>query len=375
MHPILAHPSGPGKYAVAWLGVGLALSALASGVVQIPLLSAVVLTLPLIVVFGFVCLATYYVSSALPLKGPAVWRSVLKLISAAILSSSLWLLLGRGWVLLVQAFTTAPPFDRLDVAYNRELPLLFGFGILLFLLASAMHYVFIAFAQSREAETRALRLQVLASDAELRALRSQITPHFLFNSLNSISALTSLDPAGARRMCLLLGDFLRGTLKLSSQERIPLAQELTLIDQFLAIEQVRFGARLRVESTIAPEATDSLIPPLLLQPLVENAVAHGIADLIDGGTVHIAAWIDGQRLCVAIDNPRDVDGSRRAGAGVGLANVRKRLDAAYGSAATCDVQVEPTRFQVQVSLPHTLTSGRLVAEAGSAAESGSEVTA
>ena len=96
----------------------------------------------------------------------------------------------------------------------------------------------------------ALRHQMLAAQAELRALRAQITPHFLFNSLNSISALTSTDPAGARRMCILLGDFLRGTLQVGSLDRIPLSQELALVDQFLQIEQVRFGDRLRVERTV-----------------------------------------------------------------------------------------------------------------------------
>jgi two-component system, LytTR family, sensor histidine kinase AlgZ len=192
---------------------------------------------------------------------------------------------------------------------------------------------------------------MLATEAELRALRSQITPHFLFNSLNSINALTSSDPAGARRMCLLLSDFLRGTLQVSSHDRIPLAQELSLIDQFLAIEQVRFGERLLVARDIDEEASRRLIPPLLLQPLVENAVTHGIADLLEGGTVEIVARAEGDRLLVTVENPRDPEAKRRAGAGLGLSNVRRRLEAAYGRNGDMVVDTAPDRFRVALALP------------------------
>ena len=119
--------------------------------------------------------------------------------------------------------------------------------MLLFLLALAVHYVLIAFEAAREAERRQLELEVLTRDAELRALRAQIDPHFLYNSLNSISALTGSDAPGARRMCLLLGEFLRDTLDVGARQRIPLADELALAERFLSIEQVRFGSRLRVE--------------------------------------------------------------------------------------------------------------------------------
>jgi two-component system sensor histidine kinase AlgZ len=233
----------------------------------------------------------------------------------------------------------------------HQSPLLVSLGVALFLLSSAVHYILIALADSRDAETRALRMQVLATEAELRALRSQITPHFLFNSLNSINALTSSDPAGARRMCLLLSDFLRGTLQVSSHERIPLAQELLLIDQFLAIEQVRFGERLLVERAIDDESFRRLLPPLLLQPLVENAVTHGISNMLEGGTVRIAARAEGGRLIVAIENPRDPEARRRAGAGLGLTNVRRRLEAAYGREATVNVEAAPDRFRVELTMP------------------------
>ena len=124
--------------------------------------------------------------------------------------------------------------------------LLFVVGVLLFWLVAVLLYLLIAFQASRDAETRALELTLLAREAELRALRAQIDPHFLFNSLNSISALTASDAAAARRMCLLLADFLRATLRLGSNSRITLSDEFDLAERFLAIERVRLGPRLVV---------------------------------------------------------------------------------------------------------------------------------
>ena len=165
-----------------------------------------------------------------------------------------------------------PALAPVTVRFRAQTPFLFAVSVMLFLLVLSVHYVVLAFEAFRDAERQQLELKVLTRDAELRALRAQIDPHFLYNSLNSISALTGTDPAAARRMCLLLADFLRTTLRVSTQESITLAEELTLADRFLSIEQVRFGPRLQVERRIDETASQCRIPPLVLQPLLENAV-------------------------------------------------------------------------------------------------------
>jgi two-component system sensor histidine kinase AlgZ len=203
---------------------------------------------------------------------------------------------------------------------------------------------------SRDAERRGLHLQLQAREAELRALRAQIDPHFLFNSLQSISALTTADPGGARRMCLLLADFLRDTLTLGARERIPLAHEVALATRFLAVEQVRFGNRLRVEVATG-DADDCLIPPLLLQPLVENAVTHGIAHLLDGGVVRIDASRGTATLTISVANPSDADRPAGRGTGLGLRNVRERLRSLYGTDAILRTQEADGRFTVRLELP------------------------
>lgn len=348
MHPILAQRGTWLLWAIIWIAIGAALSILMAQLEGLTWWAGLLLIVPITLLYGFICSGSWYLCHIAPLRRSATLRILSVHGFGALISSSLWLQLGEGWAVLLQQL---PWFAGIETRYWHQSPLLVSLGVALFLLSSAVHYILIALADSRDAETRALRMQVLATEAELRALRSQITPHFLFNSLNSINALTSSDPAGARRMCLLLSDFLRGTLQVSSHERIPLAQELLLIDQFLAIEQVRFGERLLVEREIDDDAFRRLLPPLLLQPLVENAVTHGISNMLEGGTVRISARTDGNRLIVAVENPRDPEARRRAGAGLGLTNVRRRLEAAYGREATVNVEAVPDRFRVELGLP------------------------
>jgi LytS/YehU family sensor histidine kinase len=152
-------------------------------------------------------------------------------------------------------------------------------------------------------------------------------------------------------MAVLLADFLRDTVSVGSRERIPLADELRLIERFLAIERVRFGDRLGVDVARDPAAETCAVPPLLLQPLVENAVTHGIAGLIEGGTIAIATRRDGARLAIAIENPCDPARRSSRGAGVGLDNVRRRLAAAFGDDAWLAATEREGRFRVELTLP------------------------
>jgi len=196
-----------------------------------------------------------------------------------------------------------------------------------------------------------MQTSVLARDAELRALRAQINPHFLFNSLNSISALTSIDGARAREMCLLLADFLRLTLGMGEKTAIPFSEELDLLEKFMAIEKVRFGARLRMDEKIDDNAKRCIIPALLLQPLLENAVSHGIAAMADGGMIRLEASVRDGRLSILVENDRDEEAPSRKRSGVGLKNVRSRLEARYGNEATFRAEADDDKFRVTIALP------------------------
>jgi LytS/YehU family sensor histidine kinase len=152
-------------------------------------------------------------------------------------------------------------------------------------------------------------------------------------------------------MCILLGDFLRRTLGLGEKQSIPLEEEMSLIHAFLAVEKIRYGARLQMEELVDKEALDAQVPPLLLQPLVENAVSHGVANLVEGGWIRLEVKQSNGYLRIAIENLFDPEAPQRHRNGVGLANVRQRLQARYGDGATFGTAVDQGRFRVAISLP------------------------
>jgi sensor histidine kinase YesM len=350
MHPILARLERLAGYLALWVAVAVLV-----GVVLtrqgLTWPEALVQVLPPLLAYSFVCLSAWYVCRAMPVTTSGVAGVLTASAVAASVGGVLWLLLNEIWLGTLESMPAVAP---ITARFRGQVPFLFAVSVMLYLLVLSVHYVVLAFEAFRTAERQQLELQVLTRDAELRALRAQVNPHFLYNSLNSISALTGSDPAAARRMCLLLAEFLRTTLRVSTQERIPLSEELTLADRFLSIEQVRFGSRLQVERAIDESALDCQVPPLVLQPLLENAVGHGIAGLIEGGTVRLAVVRRDGRLAIAVENPRDPDAMPRARGGVGLENVRKRLALVFGGAARVDAVASPGGFRVAIDLPSTI---------------------
>ena len=192
---------------------------------------------------------------------------------------------------------------------------------------------------------------VEAREAELRALRAQVDPHFLFNSLNSISSLITADPREARQMCVHLGDFLRASLKQGTRPTVTLAEELATLELYLKVEGARFGSRLEVVTEVDEASQDCAVPPLLLQPLVENAIKHGISSLLEGGTVGIVARRRGSRLHLVVENPFDASAPRAEGVGLGLANLGERLKSLYGPDARVSPRADGSMFRVEVVLP------------------------
>lgn len=213
-------------------------------------------------------------------------------------------------------------------------------GLLTFCVLYATALLIESDRVGRERELREVQLQEQVSRAQLHTLRMQLQPHFLFNTLNSVSALVEQDVRGGQRMLSRLSDFLRMTLATAAHKDIPLRDELELLDTYVDVERVRFGDRLRVVYDVAPDAQNALVPNLFLQPLVENAIRHGIQPSLDGGTVTIRAYREDDRLVVEVADDGvglDAAAARADGTGVGLANTRERLRQRYGGAAELQV--------------------------------------
>lgn len=347
IHPLLADRRGLLLFLTAWLLVGLAVGLPAAGADLTHWRAAALSFLPPFLLFAFLCLGAWYPCRANPLGETSLPRLAVVHSSAALVSSLAWLAAAMAWNNWLAELWPAAPLERLA----PQAPRLIAVGVLLYLLVTTLNYLLLAFAESRRAQERALELRVLAREAELAAFKSQIDPHFLFNCLNSISALCNRRPAAAREMAIRLGEFLRSSLRLTERQRIPLAEELELADGFLAIERTRFGERLVVERDVDEAALDCLVPALLLQPLLENAVKHGLAHRVDGGRIAIRAHQRGERLAIEVVNPVAAAAEADPGDGIGLANVAGRLELLYQGRARLEVERGDGEFRVRIDLP------------------------
>lgn len=349
MHPLLKR-SQFGLYLLAWIPLVAILIYVLGASGKMGWAESAALIFPLCGIYAAVCLSAWYPVKSAPLELTSVPVLLSTHLLAAALLSLLWIQLAKG-LAYVLSRAAEPEFAKIQEHLTPQIPILFGAGFLLYLLSVSYHYVILSLEASREAEARVMETSVLAREAELKALKAQVNPHFLYNSLNSISALTSVDPAKAREMCILLAEFLRMTLGLGEKSAIPLSEELGLLDRFLAVEKVRFGTRLKVEENIQEESRVLLVPPLVLQPLVENAVVHGIANLTEGGDIRLSAQSQDGRLFLAVENTFDPDATSTRRNGMGLVNVRRRLEGRYGSGASMQINSEDGHFRVSLSLP------------------------
>jgi signal transduction histidine kinase len=205
----------------------------------------------------------------------------------------------------------------------------------------------------RERETLAAQLQARLSDAQLRALRAQLNPHFLFNTLNAATALLHRDPDAADAMLTRLGELLRLTLRAEPEHETPLHEELALLERYLAIMRIRFADRVTVRCEMDPRVADALVPSFILQPLVENAFEHGVARLQRPGRIDVTAAADahGTLVLTVRDDGPGLDGAGRP-AGLGLANARNRLTELYGARGALELRAAPGGGTVvEVRLP------------------------
>jgi two-component system LytT family sensor kinase len=195
---------------------------------------------------------------------------------------------------------------------------------------------------------------VMAREAELQKLQLQLQPHFLFNSLNSINALVLINSSRARDMVQQLSDFLRATLKRADEQWITLKEELAYLELYLSIEKVRFGHRLDIQIESDDQIHIWLVPPLLIQPLVENAIKFGLYGTTEQVTIHIKTERIHDALQISISNPFDADMQPQEGSGFGLSGLQRRLYLLYARNDLLKTTIENNHFTVQLTLPEKI---------------------
>ena len=290
--------------------------------------------------------------------------------------SRLALFLGVGFI-VAMGVEMLLAYLRSEFVFPMRRRLPFGFNPMigvtrLFWLDDLMVYIAVLaasfartyFLRYRARQEEAARLQAELAEARLSALQSQLNPHFLFNTLHAVSSLVERDPRGVRRMIARLSDLLRFTLERTDQQEVALEQELAFLERYLEIMQIRFQGRLQVHTHLDAGVTDALVPTLILQPLVENAVKHGVSKVDASGRIEISARRVGDRLVLAVrDNGPGLDGGDAGDEGVGLRNTRARLEQLYGGAQSLTLREPPEGGLIaEVTLPyHTRADLRAIA--------------
>lgn len=330
-------------FLAAWLVVGRSTEAI----------PAMMLAAVPAVLFGFVALAARYPVRAFPLRGARAILLGAAHVGGALVAAAIWVLALRSWGVTLERLGAAADVE-ID---GRLLALLFGTGALLYLGAVVAQYLILEVGFANRSRQAALRYEILARESELRALKAQIDPHFLYNSLNAVASLCGSRPEDARKMAQLLADFFRASLRLGGLGEVTLSDEIGLAETYLAIEKIRFGPRLTLEKEIESAATDAAVPSLLLQPLIENAVRHGISSMIDGGTIRLSGRVRDDELLLDVSNPADPDRASAPGEGVGIANVRARLAALHPDTSSVRTTEKDGTFTVELRLPRRKVEG------------------
>jgi two-component system, LytTR family, sensor kinase len=244
------------------------------------------------------------------------------------------------------------PGDSSYIAFlEASLPVRFVFALMVIFFITLYQWIRSQLTEQKEMERRAAESEQLMKEAELARLRQQLHPHFLFNSLNSINALIGRQPEAARKMTQQLSDFLRGTLK-QEDKPVRLQEELDHLRLYLDIEKVRFGSRLQIEFVTSSESLELVLPALLLQPIVENAIKFGLYDVTDVVHIRIRTWQEGDFLWIEIQNPFDPKSEPATrGAGFGLSSVQRRLQLVFARKDLLTTARQDNLFSTTLRIP------------------------
>lgn len=252
---------------------------------------------------------------------------------ALTIGSGVIIYMGKSMIgnLLLQLWERRPVNERSDTV--NFLLSIFLITAIWWLIYFVWHYI----DRSRNAQVDKLKLETTVKELELKTIKSQLNPHFIFNALNSIRALVDENPQRARTAITELSNILRSSMQVEKAETVSLKNELNIVKDYLALENIRFEERLKVTYEIEPETLELPIPPMMLQTLVENAIKHGISRIIKGGVVNIRSHTMGEYHEITIENTGQIIEEKTTGPGFGLQSTRQRLSLLYGNRASFEI--------------------------------------
>jgi sensor histidine kinase YesM len=330
-------------YAVFWAIIGILNAILQVFWYDVLVQNAILDAVSTYILYPILGTSIWYSIKYNSLEEVSVSRLILFNLVAATLLSGVWIYF---------TFTIFKIFspERTEFLYS-SLPAKILAGYIMYMVMMVFFYALMFQQNFKEKIKREAELKALIREAELQALKSQINPHFLFNSLNSISSLTISNPEKAQEMVINLSNFMRYSLQHGEKEKVLFSRELENSKLYLSIEKVRFGRKLNPEFQIDVNCLDAEIPNMILQPLYENAIKYGVYETTDQVTILTKSECDGKNLIISIINDYDPDSMKKRGEGIGLRNIRQRLEIIYGNPDLMKVTDSRTRFEVQITIP------------------------
>ena len=294
---------------------------------------------------GILGFSFWFSSKYLSIENTKITRIVLSHFAGGILVTIVWMLIGYFIVMSLVKDT-----DSYGNFFIQTIKSRFIIGLLFYFLLTAFYYIVIYYSDFQERLVKETELKNLITQAELRSLKFQINPHFIFNSLNSMSALTEIDPKKAKQMIIKLADFLRYTLANNDRQKNSLNEELKNIKLYLDIEKIRFEDKFEYVEELQEQCGKTEIPSMILQPLFENAIKHAVYETLDKVIIKLTCKKQDNFLKISINNNFEGE-SHKKGAGVGLKNIRDRLALIYRQDNLMEVKKENGNFTVNIYIP------------------------
>lgn len=298
------------------------------------------------IIFSGLGLSVWYPFKYFNTGSSAMTGIISNLVVSGVVSVLLWVLITKYTVPLI-----LPVENDYQAYWEATFPYRIGTGVFSYGLIVLTYYLFLSLHRLSEKNVKEARLESLVRETELKMLRSQINPHFLFNSLNSVSSLTVTDPDKARDMVIKLSEFMRYALSKKDEKPVSLRSELENLRLYLEIEKVRFGNKLTMEEEISENCLEAMMPVMLLQPLYENAIKHGVYESTERVRIKTKVSCRKEYLEIIISNNYDLAPTPVKGTGTGLLNVSRRLDLFYGNRASMQTTKENGIFTVTLFLP------------------------
>jgi len=298
------------------------------------------------IIYCFLGLGLWYPTRYISLDEDKIWKALSNHFMAAVFSSVIWAY--AGYFILSNWFADNQSYIQF---LDNSLVLRITFGVILYLVLISFYYMIFYYKSFKEKAGHELKMETLLKEAELRSLKYQINPHFIFNSLNSISSLTMSDPKIAQQMTINLSGFLRSTLSHNDRQMNKLKDEIANIQLYLEIEKIRFGENLDFNIEINPQCENTEVPSMILQPLIENAIKHGVYESIDKIIISLVSKIEAKYLKIQVVNNYDPDTASRKGKGIGLENIKERLRLIYNQDNLLTIEKSENIFTANIYIP------------------------